>query len=213
MRYKGLILVAAALVAVSCSKTEAPKEATKEAPKEIPKEPEAPKVPETFRVKFETTKGDFVVEVHRDWAPKGAERFHELVAGGFYDGGGFFRVIKNFMVQFGLSSDPAVNAKWRTRTLPDDPVTRANTRGRITYAMAGPNTRTTQVFINYINNSRLDADGFAPFGQVVEGMEVVDAIYGGYGETPEQSLIEQQGNAYLKSRFPKMDFIKKATLL
>lgn len=211
MRSKALMVVCAALLAVSCSKTEPPKEAVKEAPKEPVKE--APKVPDVFKVKFETTKGDFIVEAHRDWAPRGVDRFHELVKNGFFDGGGFFRVIKGFMVQFGLNSDPKLNAKWRTMTIADDPVTKTNTRGRITFATAGPATRTTQLFINYGNNSRLDNDGFAPFGQVIEGMSVVDSIYAGYGEQPDQGQIERQGNAYLKSHYPKLDFIKKASIV
>ena len=142
MRNKALLLVAAALFAVSCSKTEPPKEAAKEAAKE-PEPPKVEKAPDLFKAKFETTKGDFVVEVHRDWAPRGADRFRELVKAEFFDGGGFFRVIKGFMVQFGLNPDPKVNAKWHSMTFPDDPVTKANTRGRITFATAGPATRTT----------------------------------------------------------------------
>ncbi len=217
-RNQAFLLLAAALFAGSCSKTEPPKEA----PKEVVKEPAAaPKsqTPDTFKVKFETTKGDFVVEVHRDWAPKGADRFYELVKAGFYDGGGFYRVIKGFMVQFGLNPDPAVNSKWHSRTIADDPVTKSNTRGRITFATGGPSTRTTQVFISFGNNSRLDAQGFSPFGQVTEGgMDVVDKIYSGYGEGapdgagPDQGRVEAQGNAYLKPGFPKMDFVKKASI-
>ena len=212
MRSKALmVLCAAMLAAVSCSKPEPPKEVVKEPSKEPAKE--VSKVPETFKVKFETTKGNFVVEVHRDWAPRGADRFYELVKNGFYEGGGFFRVIKGFMVQFGLNSDPALNTKWHTMTIPDDPVTKTNTKGRITFATAGPATRTTQLFINYGNNSRLDNDGFAPFGQVIEGMEVVESIFSGYGEDPDQGQIERKGNAYLKEHYPKLDYIKKVTVV
>ena len=212
IRNRAWIVLCAALFAVSCSKTEPPKEAVKEAPKEAAPAPKV-EIPETYKVKFETTKGDFVVEVHRDWAPRGAERFHDLVKNEFFDGGGFFRVIKGFMVQFGLNPDPKINAKYHTMTFPDDPVTKANTRGRITFATAGPATRTTQLFINYGNNSRLDNDGFAPFGQVVEGMDVVDQIYAGYREDPDQQMIETRGNAYLKEHYPKLDYIKKARIV
>ena len=215
MRNRIFLVLGAALLAVSCS-SNAPKETAKEL-KETPKDsaaaPKKDQAPDTFKAKFETTKGDFVVEVHREWAPRGADRFHELVKAGFFDGGGFFRVIKGFMVQFGLNPDPKLNAKWSAMTIPDDPVTKANTRGRITFATAGPATRTTQLFINYGNNSRLDDQGFAPFGQVVEGMDVVDNIYGGYREDPDQGMIERRGNAYLKEHYPKLDYIKKVTLL
>lgn len=170
----------------------------------------------TYRVKFETTAGDFVVEVHRDWAPIGAERFHELVKSGFYDNCKFFRVVESFMVQFGISGDPKVMDKWRENKIKDDPVRKSNKRGFITYAKSGmPNSRTTQVFINYGNNSRLDNDGFAPFGEVVEGMDVVDKLYSTYGETPSQAQqrIQYEGNKFLEEKFPKLDSIKKATLV
>lgn len=177
---------------------------------------ETTEVPNTYRVKFETTAGDFVVEVHRDWAPIGAERFHDLVSKGFYDDCKFFRVIKDFMVQFGINGDPKVSDKWRDNTIKDDPVRKSNKRGFITYAKSGrPNSRTTQVFINYTNNSRLDNDGFAPFGEVVEGMDVVDKLYGTYGGAPsdEQDKIQYQGNKFLESKYPKLDSIKKATIV
>ncbi len=222
-RNKALIVIGAALLAASCSsKPEPAKEAAKEPAKEAaPAPPKVNQAPADFKVKFETTKGDFVVEVHRDWAPRGADRFYELVKAGFYDGDGFFRALKGFIVQFGLNPDPQVNSKWRTMTIPDDPVTKANTRGRITFATAGPATRTTQLFINLGNNSAsLDNQGFAPFGQVAEGgMDVVEKIYTGYGEGapmgagPDQSRVERQGNAYLKSDFPKLDYIKKVTVV
>jgi peptidyl-prolyl cis-trans isomerase A (cyclophilin A) len=174
--------------------------------------------PATYKVKFDTSKGSFVIEIHRGWAPLGADRFYNLVKNGFYDQGRFFRVIPGFMVQFGINGDPAISAKWRTARISDDPVTKSNTRGLITFATAGPNTRTTQVFINYGDNSRLDQQGFAPFGQVISGMNVVDALYGGYGEGapsgggPEQGRIQNEGNAYLTSSFPKLDYIKSATI-
>lgn len=185
-----------------------------------PKSPEmSAKAPEVFKVKFETTKGDFVVEVHRDWAPHGADRFYNLVRHGYYDGCRFFRVLSGFVAQFGIHGDPKVSAVWREAKIPDDRVVKSNKRGFITYATAGPNTRTTQLFINYRDNSMLDRQGFAPFGQVIEGMEVVDSLYAGYGEGaprgsgPSQSRIQQEGNAYLEKNFPKLDYIKKAYLL
>jgi len=174
--------------------------------------------PATFKVRFDTTKGPFVVEVTRAWAPKGADRFYNLVKNGFYDNVRFFRVISGFMVQFGISGDPAIMANWRTAQIPDDPVTQSNTRGMITFAMAGPNTRTSQVFINFADNSRLDQSGFAPFGRVVSGMNVVDALNAEYGEGaprgrgPDQSRLQSEGNAYLAKEYPRMDYIKKATI-
>jgi peptidyl-prolyl cis-trans isomerase A (cyclophilin A) len=174
--------------------------------------------PATFKVRFDTSKGPFVVEVTRAWAPKGADRFYNLVKNGFYDNVRFFRVISGFMVQFGISGDPGVMANWRTAQIPDDPVTQSNTRGMITFAMAGPNTRTSQVFINFADNSRLDQSGFAPFGKVVSGMNAVDALNAEYGEGaprgrgPDQSRLQSEGNAYLAKDFPRMDYIKKATI-
>jgi peptidyl-prolyl cis-trans isomerase A (cyclophilin A) len=175
--------------------------------------------PGTYKVKFDTSAGTFVVEVHRDWAPNGADRFYNLVKNGFYDNCRFFRVISNFMVQFGINGDPAVSAAWRNARIPVDPVKESNKRGYITYAMgATPDTRTTQVFINFKNNSNLDGLGFAPFGEVVSGMDVVDKIYSGYGEGaprgngPDQGRIQMEGNAYLTKDFPKLDYIKQATL-
>ena len=165
----------------------------------------------TFKVRFETTAGDFVVEVHREWSPIGAQRFYELVQSGFYDECRFFRVVPGFMVQFGINGDPAEQSKWR-QNLRDDPVRKSNTRGYMTFAMAGPNTRTTQVFINYGDNSTLDSQGFSPFGVVVEGMQNVDAIYSGYGERPDQGAIQSTGNSYLKGSFPELDYIRKATI-
>jgi peptidyl-prolyl cis-trans isomerase A (cyclophilin A) len=176
--------------------------------------------PATFKAKFTTTKGDFVVEVHRDWAPAGVDRFFHLVKIGFYDDLAFFRVVKGFMVQFGIHGDPAVNAAWRDANIPDDPGGKqSNTRGMMTFATAGPNTRTTQLFINYANNVRLDAMGFTPFGQVVSGMDVVDAIEGQYGEGqprgrgPAQDRLQSEGNAYLKAEYPALDYIKTAVIV
>ena len=175
--------------------------------------------PATFKVNFDTSAGMFVVEVHRDWAPNGADRFYNLVKNGFYDNVRFFRVIPDFMVQFGINGDPALNTVWQPARIPRDPVKQSNTRGFITYAMAGsPDTRTTQVFINFKDNSPLDAQGFAPFGKVTTGMNVVDKIYSGYGEGspsgrgPDQGRLQAEGNAYLEKSFPKLDYVKKATI-
>ena len=178
------------------------------------------KAPDDFKAQFTTTKGDFVVEVHRDWAPNGADRFYVLVKNGFYDGAEFFRVIPNFMVQFGISGNPKIAAAWAHANLRDDPVKQGNKRGRITYAMAGPNTRTSQVFINFRDNSNLDSQGFAAFGEVTEGMDVVDKLYGGYGDMqemgghgPSPSKIESEGDAYLDKNFSQLDKIKTAKIL
>jgi peptidyl-prolyl cis-trans isomerase A (cyclophilin A) len=175
--------------------------------------------PASFKARFETSKGAFTVEVTRSLAPRGADRFYNLVRAGYFTGVEFFRVIPGFMCQFGIHGDPKVSAAWREARIPDDPVKASNTRGAITFATAGPNTRTTQLFINYADNSRLDAGGFSSFGKVTEGMDVVDRIYGEYGEGaprgggPDQSRVQQEGNAYLKKDFPKLDYIKSATLL
>ncbi len=178
--------------------------------------------PETYRVLFSTSKGDFTLQVNRVWAPKGADRFYNLVKNGFYDEVRFFRVIRNprlFMAQFGISGDPAISTKWKDANLQDDPVKEHNTRGRISFATAGPNTRTTQVFINYGDNSRLDANGFSPFGEVTSGMEVVDQLYADYGEGapdgkgPSQDQIEAEGNPYLIKGFPMLDYVKTARIV
>jgi peptidyl-prolyl cis-trans isomerase A (cyclophilin A) len=174
--------------------------------------------PAIYKVKFDTSKGAFVLEVHRDWAPNGADRFYNLVKNGFYDGDRFFRVISGFMVQFGINGNPKIAARWEDANIPDDPATQSNQPGYITFATRGPNTRTTQVFINYGNNRSLDNQGFAPFGRVISGMPVVNALYSDYGEGapqgegPSQGLIQSQGNAYLIKQFPKLDYIKKATI-
>lgn len=169
--------------------------------------------PETFKAQFDTTKGKVTIEVTRSLAPNGADRFYNLVRSGYFKDIGFFRVVPGFMCQFGLHGDPAVSAKWRDANLTDDPVKGSNTRGTITFATAGPNTRTTQLFINYGNNTFLDGQGFAPFGKVVEGMDVVDQINSEYRENPSQGRIQMQGNAYLKKDFPNLDYIKSASIL
>lgn len=168
--------------------------------------------PAQYRVKFTTTKGDVVIEVTRAWAPRGADRFYNLVKAGFFSDLAFFRVISGFMAQFGISGKPEVARVWDKANIADDPVKEHNTRGRLTFATAGPNTRSTQFFINFGNNAALDSQGFAPFGEVVSGMENVDKIYAGYGESPNQGAIQGQGNAYLKN-FPMLDRIISATIV
>ncbi len=173
----------------------------------------ADEAPAVYKVKFETSGGDFIIEVNREWAPVGADRFHELVTRGFFDECRFFRVVPDFMVQFGINGDPAVQKEWRDAKIKDDKVTQSNKRGYITFATSGPDSRTSQVFINFKDNKFLDRMGFAPFGQVVEGMDVVEKIYSEDGESPDQSSIQSDGNAYLKKSFPKLDYIKKATIV
>lgn len=171
-------------------------------------------VPDTFYVRFECSMGDFVVAFHKDWAPRGVRRVYELVRDGVYDDARFFRVIDGFMAQFGIPADPAVAAKWRENTIKDDPVRQSNTRGRVTFAMAGPNTRTSQLFINFADrNSGLDSQGFAPVGEVVAGMEAVDAINDEYRERPNQGAIQRRGNEYLEAEFPNLDSIKRTVFV
>ena len=169
--------------------------------------------PAVFKVRLTTTRGDFVVEVHRDWAPLGADRFYNLVKNGYFNNASFFRVVYGFVAQFGLSPVPAVNAAWQHTEISDDPVKQTNAEGTLTFASRGPNTRTTQLFINFGDNARLDAMGFAPFATVVEGMDVVDKIYPGYGESPDQGQLTDQGDAYVKANFPKIDKIKLARIV
>ncbi|MEI7529062.1 MAG: peptidylprolyl isomerase [Elusimicrobiota bacterium] len=239
MHNKHLALVFAVALTAACSqKTQEPSQAgmgqaaaeTQQAAAPAPKENNmnmealknpaalAEKAPETFKVKFTTTKGDFTLDITRAWAPLGADRFYNLVKAGYFTDIAFFRVISGFMVQFGIHGDPAVSAAWRPASIKDDAVTQSNARGYISYAMAGPNTRTTQFFINFGNNSNLDSMGFSPFGKVTDGMAVVDSIYSGYGEGapsgmgPDQGLVQRQGNKYLKAEFPKMDYILSAAI-
>ena len=176
--------------------------------------------PDKFQAKFETSKGEFIVEVTRAWAPNGADRFYNLVKSGFYNNCRFFRVIKGFMAQFGINGDPKIAMKWYNANFKDDPVKESNKRGFLTYAMSSaPNSRSTQLFINFGDNSGLDKQGFAPFGKVIKGMDVVDSIYSGYGEGapsgkgPEQGKIITQGNAYLEKDFPKLDYIKSTAIV
>lgn len=183
-----------------------------------PKPPKPDSVPEKFRVKFETSKGDVLIEVTRAWSPNGAARFYDAVKAGFYDECRFFRVVPGFMVQWGINGNPKIQSKWREAEIKDDVVPAkeraSNTRGFITFAKSGrPHSRTTQLFINYGDNARLDAMGFTPFGKVIEGMDVVDKINSKHRERPDQGAIQGEGNAYLNQEFPDLDFIKKATIV
>ena len=181
--------------------------------------PQPAQPPDVYRVEFETTKGAVTVEVTRAWAPRGADRFYELVQKHFYDGARFFRVVPRFVVQFGLKGEPAADRLWSQMTIPDDPVTQNNLRGTLSFAMAGPASRTAQVFINLKDNTNLDGMGFAPFGKVVTGIEVVDQFFKGYGDAPpggvgpDQGRIRQEGNQYLERFFPRLDYIKTAKVL
>ncbi len=176
------------------------------------------KAPDTFKATFVTTKGSFVVQVTRDWAPLGSDRFYNMVKIGYFTDIAFFRAVEGFMVQFGIHGDPKVSAVWRPASIADDPVKQSNDRSYLTFAMAGPDTRTVQLFINYKNNASLDSKGFPPIGKVIQGMEIVDSLYKGYGEGapngqgPDQSRIQMEGNAYLQKDFPKLDYIKSAAI-
>jgi peptidyl-prolyl cis-trans isomerase A (cyclophilin A) len=171
------------------------------------------KAPEKFQAKFETSKGEFIVDVTRAWSPNGADRFYNLVKNGYFDNCRFFRVVNNFMVQFGINGDPKISAAWQAANIPDDKPKESNLRGYITFATAGANTRTTQLFINFVDNKFLDSQGFTPFGKVSKGMSVVDSINGEYGEKPQQGQIQMKGNAYLQANFPNLDYIKSATIV
>ena len=198
----------------------APPPASQPPPAAAPAPTTPAEAPASYRVRFETSKGNFVVEVDRSLAPNGADRFHQLVSDGFYDDVRFFRVMSGFMAQFGINGDPAVTARWRAAPIQDDAVRGSNTRGTVTFAMTNqPNSRTSQIFINLVNNVNLDASGFAPFGTVVEGMDVVDQLYAGYGEGaprgagPDQSRIVSEGNAYLTRDFPQLDYVVRASVV
>ena len=210
MRLCGVI--ALVVLVAGCSSKPAEKAATK-APEKIV-------VPEKFRVRLETTKGPFVIEVVREWAPRGADRFHELVRTGFYDGARFFRVRPKFIPQFGISADSRANELWRQLKMPDDPVKQSNLRGFVSYASDGRASRTTQVFINLTDNKKLDKTGFAPFARVVQGMDVVDAMYSGYGEVqalggsgPDAAKLETLGDEYAVRSYPRLDQIKTARII
>lgn len=210
---KRVILLSAVALMVGCSSAPpAPKqEAAKPEPAK-PKLPPNPKgVPDVYKVRLETTKGPIVIEVHRDWAPRGADRFWELVNDKYYNDAAFFRMVPNYVAQFGLAANPAMTKKW-AEYIDDDPVKRTNKVGAVAFANSGPNTRNTQVFINLRSNQNLDNENFAPFGQVVEGMENVEKLYKGYGNNPNQERITAAGNAYLKAGFPNLDYIRRAVV-
>jgi peptidyl-prolyl cis-trans isomerase A (cyclophilin A) len=209
-------------------KSEVKKAPEPEAKKAEPPKAEPPKVakkdltkpalfteqaPEEFKVRLETSNGPVTVAVHRSWAPRGADRFYNLVKYGFFDENRFFRIVPNFIVQFGLPADSKVARAWRNANIKDDAVMKTNKRGYLTFATAGPNTRTTQLFINLKDNAFLDSQGFSPFGEVTQGMAVIDTLFNAYGERPEQAEITNRGNAYLKAEFPKLDYIKAATIM
>ncbi len=217
-----LISMLACGIALAQTPTPAPKKAAPAAPKKAAPAA-APdllkpgtlkaKAPEVYKVKFTTTKGDVIIQVNRVWAPIGSDRFYNLVKGGFYKDAAFFRIVPRFVAQFGIPARPDVAAAWDHAYLVDDRVTQSNKRGTLTFATAGPNTRTTQIFINYSDNTSLDAQGFAPFGTVIEGMDIVDKFFAGYGESPDQGRITAQGKAYLDRSFPNLDRIVNAVVM
>jgi len=181
--------------------------------------PKAIVVPDVYRGKFETSRGDFVVEATRAWAPRGADRFHELLRMYYFDEGRFFRVLPGFIAQFGIHKDFDVHAKWRELVIADDPSKEKNLRGTLTFAQSGPNTRATEVFINLKDNPDLDEQGFTPFGKIVEGVDIIDTLYSGYGELgpkgkgPDAGRAENEANEYIVPRFPQLDYIKRARSL
>ncbi len=212
MQNKLALLIGTALFLVGCSSGTAPATAEKAAPAEE-------KAPVVFRVRFDTSKGPFVIEASKEWAPRGSDRFFELVKAGFYDDARFFRVLPRFVIQFGINKDPKVSELWGQLQIVDDPSKQTNARGTVTFAKRGPNTRTTQIFINMVDNPSLDGSGFPPFGKIVEGMEVVEKLYAGYGEMspngngPDPIKIQAMGNEYLIRNFPQLDFIKTASII
>ena len=191
-----LLVSCAALVLACCSDSSAPRQA-----------------PSKFRVQFQTSNGDFVVDVMREWSPLGADHFYELVKANFFDGCRFFRIVPGFVVQFGLKGNPAVDAEWEKKVILDDPPGMSNLPATVSFATRGPQSRTTQVFINLGNNARLDSMGFTPFGRVTDGMQVVAGFYSGYGERPDQNRLKSEGNGYLQASFPLLDYVKKATIV
>lgn len=217
--------LAALLFLGGCSQAEDREEAEREAEAEVNPLLFADRIqargpaPATFRVRFETDAGEFVVEVRREWAPRGADRFHQLVRAGFFDDVRIYRAVDNFMAQFGLHGDPQVNYVWRDEILEDDPVRESNVRGRLAFAKNGPHSRTTEIFVSFKDNSYLDDMGFAPFAEVVQGMEAVDAIHTGYGDGPPSgtgpygAMIQARGNAYLDETFPELTRILRALVI
>lgn len=179
----------------------------------VPAGATASPAPGLYRVKFDTSRGTFVIGIIRTQAPHGADRLYDLVKHHYFDGAGFYRVVPGFVVQWGYAADPALTRKWKT-SIPDDPVVASNVRGTITFAATSePNSRSTQLFVNYGNNARLDSLGFAPLGKVISGMDVVDRLYSGYGESPDQARIADAGKSYLSVAFPKLDYVKTARVM
>lgn len=214
MRSTALLMVSLGLFVAGCPKNEEASTKPQATPKTAPETaaPDRGQAPEQYAVQLETTRGPIVIDVRREWAPKGADRFYELVKEGYYTDIAFFRVVPGFVVQFGMSGDPQTNAQWSNRPIADDPVKASNARGTVTFATSGKNSRTTQIFINLGNNARLDAMGFSPFGKVRD-MKTVEAIYSGYREQPNQAMIRAQGNSYLRESFPKLDYIESAKII
>jgi len=200
----GVLLLVCAASVLTCGREVPPREPQRET---------ATPAPDSFVVALATSRGPVAVVVHRSWAPRGADRFYTLVRNGFFDGARFFRVVRGFVVQFGLPADPQLGRVWSSQPIQDDPVRHPNRRGTVTFASAGPNTRTTQLFINLADNLRLDALGFSPIGDVVEGSGIVDGLYGQYGERPSQDSIRLQGDAYLARAYPNLDRIRTATIV
>ena len=196
----GLLAAAAAFAGQAAASLKSPASLTEQAPA-------------SYKAAFDTSAGKFVITVHRVWAPLGADRFYNLVKNGFFDETRFFRVVPGFMVQFGISGDPAIASVWQNTNIKDDPASgKSNTKGMVSFATRGKDTRTTQIFINYGNNAGLDKQGFTPFGEVTTGMDVVEKITDQYGEKPNQGQIQAEGNKYLTASFPKLDYVKKATI-
>ena len=208
MNRRSVAVAAGVMLAVGALSAQAPDKSKLKTPSALKEQ-----APATYKVNLDTTKGPIVITVHRDWAPLGADRFYNLVKNGFFDDARFFRVIPDFMVQFGMNADPAVTRAFQNANLKDDPVKQSNKKGYVTFAQtSAPNSRGTQVFINYKDNAFLDAQRFAPFGEVTTGMNVAEKINAEYGERPDQGSITTQGNAYLMKSFPKLDYIKTATI-
>ena len=208
LRTLGTIASAAVALTLSASASAAPEKLVNPAALTA-------KAPATFKARFDTTKGIFVIEVHRDWSPNGVDRFYNLVKNGYYDGVKFFRVVPGFVVQWGIHGDPSIAFKWLKSTIPDDPVKQSNKRGYVSFAKSGaPNSRSVQVFINFADNAKLDEMGFAPFGKVTEGMDVVDKLFDGYadGLRDLQGRIAQEGNVFLEKTYPNLDTIRRASI-
>ena len=208
LRHLGFWPCAAAIALSACSSRKAADKGPADTSAAVSQAGTTP--PDSFRVTFETSRGPFVVLVVRAWAARGADRFLELVQSGFFDQDRFFRVVPNFVAQFGINDKPSVNDAWDKKRISDDSVRRTNARGTLVFATEGPNTRAHQLYVNLADNARLDRMGFAPIGRVIEGMNVVDSLYDGYGDDPDQHMIQTLGNSYLQRMFPKLDYVKTA---